>query len=116
MPRPKKTMPVSALLLAPLIALSLVCAPVATAAPNGSEEHCTRLKKTIDSFGPNEDGLHVHHAFAQYQIHCTGTAGPSVGNVPGFGNFFQDFLDNPRKPPTPIHVPDLPRPPRPDHP
>ena len=76
MPRPKKTKPVSALLLAPLIALSLACAPVAAATPE--EEHCVRLQKSIDALDPNDDSLSAQKTIAQYQIHCLGSAGPSA--------------------------------------
>ena len=80
MPWPKKTMPVSALLLAPLIALSLACAPIAAATPE-QDEHCARLKKSVDALGPNDDGLPAQKTVAQYQIHCLGSARPSVGQL-----------------------------------
>jgi hypothetical protein len=46
MPRPKKAMSVSALALAPLIALTVASAPVAVAAPD--EDHCVKLQKSVD--------------------------------------------------------------------
>jgi hypothetical protein len=62
--------------LAPLIALSVVCAPVVAAAPD--EDHCVRLKQSVDALDPNNDSLYAHKTIAQYQIHCLGTARPSV--------------------------------------
>lgn len=74
MPRPK-SVPVSALLLAPLIALSLAGAPVAVAIP---EEHCIALKKSIDALDPNDGSLSAQKTVAEYQIHCLGSARPSA--------------------------------------
>jgi len=81
MPRPKKTMPVSALLLAPLIALSLACAPVAGATPE--EQHCVEALKHIDAAekhyneNPTQGAFdHLGHVLAHYQIHCLGSARP----------------------------------------
>jgi hypothetical protein len=84
--------------IAVMATITLAVAPVASAAPNGSAEHCTHLKKEIDSFGPHDDGPSVHHAFAQYQIHCLGSALPSVGSVkPGF---IDVVLPRPNDPPV----------------
>jgi hypothetical protein len=78
--------------IAAVAALGVVCAPVAAAAPNGSEEHCHSLRKTIDSFGPNDDGPYVHHTHAQFQIHCLGSAGPSVGRLGGLVDEIPDIV------------------------
>jgi hypothetical protein len=85
-------MPVSALLLAPLIALSLACAPVAAATPE--EQHCVEAQKHIDAAekrynaNPTEGAFdHLGHALAHYQIHCLGSARPgqlsSVSSLSG---------------------------------
>jgi hypothetical protein len=69
-------MSISTLVLVPLIALSLVSAPLAAATPD--EDHCVRLQKSVDALDPNNDSLYAHRTIAQYQIHCLGTARPSV--------------------------------------
>ena len=85
MPKPRKAGPVSALLLAPLIALSMAGAPVAAATPE--EGHCVEKARHIDEAqarldkNPNSESAfnHLAHALAQYQIHCLGSARPPKG-------------------------------------
>jgi hypothetical protein len=95
-------MPLSALLLAPLIALSLACAPVASATPE--EQHCVRLKQAIDAADPNDTSLSFQKTIAEYQIHCLGTARPSA-----LGQLVRtaQLADRPAHPAHPDH---------PDHP
>ena len=85
MPRSKKAMPVSALLLALLIALSLACAPIAAATPE--EKHCLEAEKHIDEAqshydkNPTDGALdNLGRALAHYQIHCLGSARPGHHN------------------------------------
>src|SRR3954447_18084312 len=104
-------MSTSRLMLVPLIALSLVSAPLAAATPD--EEHCVRLQKSVDALNPNNDSLYAHKTIAQYQIHCLGTARPSVlGQLVRTArladrNGGPDHPDHPARPDHPDH---------PDHP
>ena len=85
MAKPLNAVRVSAVLLTPLIVLSLACAPVAAATPE--EGHCVEKEKNIDQAqahvnkNPNSQHAldHLAHAIAQYQIHCLGSARPSQG-------------------------------------
>jgi hypothetical protein len=110
MPRRKKTMPVSALLPALLIALSLACAPVAAATPE--EQHCVEAQKHIDAAekryndNPTEGAFdHLGLALAHYQIHCLGSARPghlsSLSTLSGSAQTAQP--DHPAHPAHPAH-------------
>jgi hypothetical protein len=104
----------STLVLVPLIALSLVSAPLVAAAPD--EDHCVRLQKSVDALDPNNDSLYAHRTIAQYQIHCLGTARPSaLGQLVrparlADRNAGADQPDHPARPDRPDH------PDHPDHP
>jgi hypothetical protein len=92
-PRFKETRPLSALLLIPLIALSLACAPVgaggagtvpARRVPSLLNEECAQLERDLHAEearfnanpNPNKDNLGLQHLFAQFQIRCLGTSRP----------------------------------------
>jgi len=114
MPRPKEATSVSALVLAPLLAFSLVSAPLTAATPG--EDHCVRLKQSVDALDPNSDSLYAHKTIAQYQIHCLGTARPSVMGQLVRTARLADRNAGPANPDQPAH-PDKPaHPDHPDHP